>query len=128
MNGEYTLAEYRERERCSICGSWMTSFDTSFEWEGETIPNNLYMCTNPRCPDHVDKNFLPKSSPSEEWLEKNHLSDRWIKAKYRCMALMGCKVYGSTRHAGRCKCIPCEHLEVTHPDGEKSYFRRKGEE
>lgn len=59
---------------------------------------------------------------SDEWLEKNHLSDRWIKAKYVCEALMGCRIYGRTRHAGRCKCIPCKHLKVIHPDGKISYF------
>ena len=59
---------------------------------------------------------------SEEWLEKNHLSDKWIKAKYRCTSLMGCKIYGRTRHAGRCKCIPCDLLEVTFPDGKTILF------
>ena len=48
-----------EKERCSICGAWMTNFDTSFEWEGNLIPHNLHMCTNPRCPDHIEKDFLP---------------------------------------------------------------------
>uniref|UniRef100_A0A6M3LYC2 Uncharacterized protein n=2 Tax=viral metagenome TaxID=1070528 RepID=A0A6M3LYC2_9ZZZZ len=63
------------KERCS-CGAWMTNFDTSFEWEGVTIPHNLYMCTNPRCPGHIDKNFLPKirdsaSSPQSTPKVKN---------------------------------------------------------
>jgi len=66
---------------------------------------------------------------SEEWLEKNHLSDRWINAKYRCTALMGCITYPyATRHAGRHKCIPCKRLEVTHPDGEISEFTTNNEE
>ena len=54
-----------------------------------------------------------------EWLDLNFLSDRWIKAKYKCIKeTKGCaRISVWTKKAGRCKCIPCEFLEVTHPDG-----------
>ena len=54
-----------------------------------------------------------------EWLDQNFLSDRWIKAKYKCTKeTKGCAIISVwTKKAGRCKCIPCEFLEVTHPDG-----------
>jgi len=48
-----------EKERCS-CGAWMKNFDTSFYVEGiGTIPHNLHMCVNPRCPQSVSKDFIP---------------------------------------------------------------------
>lgn len=57
---------------------------------------------------------------SKEWLEENHLSERWIKAKYKCLKTSkGCRVHSVlTRQAGRCKCIPCEFLQVAFPNGD----------
>jgi len=59
-----------------------------------------------------------------KWLDENYLSKRWIKGKYKCLKeTPKCSMYPwGSRKAGRIKCIPCKHLEVTHPDGSVTSF------
>jgi len=58
-------------------------------------------------------------SVTQDWLEQNCYSDRWINAKYKCVKeTKGCNIYPTRpRIAGRCKCIPCKFLKVVFEDG-----------
>lgn len=62
----------------------------------------------------------------QKWLDDNWMSERWIKGKFKCLKeTPKCAVYPWADHrAGRSKCIPCEYLEVTHPDGSTTSFKQ----
>jgi len=56
--------------------------------------------------------------------EIEYYSDRFVKGKYRCSKKTpNCAIYPwATRKAGRIKCVPCDYLEVQHPDGTITSF------
>lgn len=63
-------------------------------------------------------------------LDTLYVSEKWVRSKYRCTKKgKGCALNRAWhKKAGRVKCIPCVHLEVTHPDGSKTGFNEKGEQ